>query len=165
MLPTLQNAASQIGKWRYFLTGLSLVVLVGLVCQAIGRLMTPLQAWRKFHGTCTEVIQTGTQSILCVQFQDAKQLSHSAAFRTEHASAAALHTGDPVAFAIRTDTFTAGCYADTAEAAAQNDGKILLRAEHRALLSQTLLRMLLRELIRCGIAFAVFLLAMKVCFP
>lgn len=165
MLPDLRSAAASLGKWRYFLTGLPLAVLLGMIVRAFGKLTEPFGRWRVFSGTCTGITKADDGYVLTVRFQDSKRLTHTAAFRSRHASLQSLSAGDDVTIAIRTEIFAAGSYTADPAQAAENDGDILLRAEHRVWLLRTLLRTLLRELILCGIALLVFLAAMHFCFP
>ncbi len=165
LLPDLQNAALQLGKWRYFLTGLSFAVLFGLICRAAGKLVEPFGRWRRFRGICTACTETDGQYTVSASFSDAKHLHHTVSFRTKDGTAAGLRTDETVSFAIRTEVFLTGSYAGEAEKAAENDGSVLLLREHRAWLRHQLLRIFLRELLICGIALAIFVYAMKVCFP
>lgn len=165
ILPELRGAAASVGRWRYFLTGLPLAVLLGMIVRALGKLAEPFGMWMRFSGICETVTETDGQYTLCVRFQDRRRLTHTAAFRTAHPSAANIRAGEQVSFAVRTELFTAGSYAQTADAAHENDGGFLLRAAHRTWLLRTIGAVLLRELLLCTAALVVFLLAVYLCFP
>lgn len=149
------------GKWRYLLTGLPLAVLLGLIVHAVGQLAVPFGMWRRFRGTCNENTPEEGAHLLSVTFHDGRHLTHTAVFRTDAPEAASLHAGDDVDFAIRSEIFVAGSY----ENAPDRSGDIVLRTTHRRWLLRSVLLTLLREAVKCCIAFAVFLLAMRVCFP
>ncbi|MBR6419372.1 MAG: hypothetical protein IKS42_03475 [Oscillospiraceae bacterium] len=165
MLPDSRTLGLSLGKWRYFLTGLPLAVLLGLIVRALGKLAEPFGMWRRFTGTCEAVSEADGRTLLTVSFQDSRRLAHTAAFYTEHPDAKSLHPGDETVIALRSEVFAAGSYAGNPAAAHENDSKVLLRAEHRAWLRRTLLRVLIRELLLVGAALGVFLFAMHFCFP
>lgn len=161
MLPKICGAAAGLGKWRYFLTGLPLAVLFGMAVHALGKLAEPFGMWCRFSGTVeTNRDENGSQ-LLCVRFQDRSRMTHAVSFRTAYPAAKHLQAGDPVSFAMRRELFTSGNYTQDDNAPA--DG-VLLCAEHRSWLRRTLLHTLLRELLLCGAALAVFLLAMHFCY-
>lgn len=163
-MPSLLILARSLGKWRYFLTGLPLAVLFGLVCRAFGQIASLLGERCVFRGECESVQHRGDGTVLCVRFQDAARLSHSAAFISRSPDAVSLHEGDAVAVAMRRAVFSAGSYAQS-PADARDNGDILLRREYRRQLRRSLLRTLLVNLLICGAALAVFLIAMHFCFP
>ncbi|MBQ4346649.1 MAG: hypothetical protein IJC75_05875 [Oscillospiraceae bacterium] len=145
---------------RYLLTGIATVLLLGLFCRFLGRMITPFAEWVTFRGTCTHREQTPQGTLLVVQFQDHNRLSHKAAFLTAHPSAAGLQPEDTVKIAMRTKVFAAGEYSDTTPEPlhARN---IFPAAEQKKLLRRTLLKELLVGFLSCGAAFVLFYLAMK----
>lgn len=153
-----------LGKWRYLITGIALAVLFGMICRAAGKLLSHFSKRICFTGTCTAAAAHEQQTAVAVQFTDGSRLTHTAAFRTSAPEAALLHPGDKAVVAIRTEIFASGEYPETL-ADARANGDILLRSEYRKMLAAALLRELLVQLICCGIAFAVFLIAMHTCFP
>lgn len=162
-MPDLPMLAGSLGKWRYFLTGLPLAVLFGLVCRAFGLLARILGEMQVFRGTCEETAP-GEPTRVLVCFQDSNRLSHKAALVTSSQHAARLEKGGSVQIAMRRTVFAAGSYPQTLAEAADN-GDILLRAEYRRALRRRLTRTMLPQLLICGIALAVLLIAVRICFP
>ena len=148
----------ELGKWRYFITGALLLLLFGLCCRAIGRVLAPFGVWRVFSGTLTE--SDGRR--VCAVFTDAHRLQHTAAFLLPEETVLPPET--PLKFAIRAEVFSAGTYPQTL-AAADSSQDILPYSAYRAWCRRTVLGILLRELIFCGIALAAFLVSMRICFP
>ncbi len=146
--------------WRYLLTGIPTVLLLGLICRMLGKLMQPFTEWVSFTGECVSAAQTEQGTLLRVQFADANRLHHTAVFLTDHPTAAALHEGDAVKIALRAKAFAAGEYPDTDPEPIQSRS-IYLAEEKRRLLRRAILKELCFGLISCGIAFALFYLAMQ----
>lgn len=153
-----------LGKERYLITGIAFAVLLGMLCRAGGKLFSHFGRRICFTGTCTAAAAAAQQTAVAVQFTDSSRLTHTAAFRTSAPEAASLHPGDRAAVAIRTEIFASGEYPEML-ADARANGDILLRSEYRRTLAAALLRELIVQLICCGIALAVFLIAMHICFP
>ena len=74
--------------------------------------------------------------------------------------------GDPVRIAVKTDAFCAGSYPASPDTLAHStpDGTILTAREYRKQRRIILLGILLRQILLCGAALAVFLAAMHFCF-
>ena len=153
-----------LGKWRYLITGIAFAILFGTVCRAVGKLLSHIGRRVCFTGTCTASGSDQQQTVLAVQFTDGSRLTHTAAFRTSAPEANTLHPGDKASIAIRTEIFAAGTYPDALPDARAN-GDILLRAEYRRALAAALLKELIVQLVVCGTALTVFLIAMHICFP
>ncbi len=149
--------------WRYLLTGLPTVLMLGLFCRMLGRLISPFAEWVSFTGECLSAVQTEQGTLLRVQFADANHLHHTAAFLTDHPAAAVLHKGDAVKISLYARAFAAGEYPDTTPEPMQSRS-IYLAAEKNRLLRRTLGKELCIGLVSCGIAFALFYLAMQVFF-
>lgn len=154
-----------LGKWRYFLTGIALAALFYTVVRSISALMQPLGEFLRFTGTCTALHRENGQTALELRFTDARRLTHTAAFVTDHADAEALSTGDEVRFVIKSAVFSAGSYPQTIGDAASAHGDILLYGAYRSALAAQMLKTALLRLLLCALAAAVFIAAMKLCFP
>ncbi|MBQ8921143.1 MAG: hypothetical protein IJ060_03155 [Oscillospiraceae bacterium] len=152
----------RLGNLRYFLTGITLLLLVTLTLRAFGRLLDPFAQWRVFRGKIAETDGSGT---LTVTFTDRNRLQHTAAFRSGEPGAAALKPGDSVRFAIRTAVFVSGEYPGSLADAEPAGRDILLRSEQKRLLRSELLRTAAVQAVICGIMLAVFLVTKRICFP
>ena len=152
------------GRLRYFLSGLALALLLLTVCRTVGRLFAVFGRRRVFRGVCTESRPDQAGTALCVQFQDAGMLHHSAAFVTQEAAARELRAGDAAAVAIRTAVFASGSYAQEPSQPDRSGDIVLLRVYRREICRALLKTLLVRSLI-CGAALAVFLLTVRFCFP
>ncbi len=145
---------------RYLLTGIATVLLLGLFCRFLGRMIAPFAQWVTFRGTCIHAEQTPQGTLLQIQFQDRNRLNHTAAFLTEHPHGAAVHPDDTVQIAMRAKVFAAGEYPDTTPEPI-HARSIFLAAEQKKLLRRALLKELLAGILSCGTAFALFYLAMR----
>ncbi|MBR3267608.1 MAG: hypothetical protein IKI58_02615 [Oscillospiraceae bacterium] len=164
-MPDAANFAAvllRLGNWRYFLTGLALLLLIVLWLRAFGKLLEPFAKWRIFRGICTETDGSGA---LTVTFTDAHRLRHTAAFRSDEPEAASLHPGDRVRIALRTEIYISGEYPAEIGNAAQAGRDILLRSEQQRILRAELLRTLAVQLLICGAVLTVFLITKRFCFP
>ena len=88
--------AAELGKWRYVIAGSLLAFLLFAVCRLIGSLTAPFGMRRRFSGICTEA--DGNR--VCVRFQDARLITHTAAFALP--DSVPVSPGDAVRFAVRT---------------------------------------------------------------
>ena len=148
-----------LGKWRWLITGSALAVLLGLICRAGGRLLAPLQTYRRFDGTCTAVSRAGTQNAVTVSFSDRNRIQHTAVLLTDDAVSA----GMPLRVAVRRSVFASGALPQNAAEAAAGD--VITERAYRRQLRNILLRELFIQSLTCGIALAVCLIAVKLCFP
>ncbi len=155
-----------LGKWRYLLTGIPLAVLFGLIVRAIGLLTAPFGERRQFAAECLSAEPRGDFCCMTVRFQDTKRLKHTAAFLSADPALAGISPGDTVRIAVKTDAFCAGSYPASPDALEHStpDGIILTAKEYRKKRRIVLLGILLRQILLCGAALAVFLTAMHFCF-
>ena len=154
-----------LGKWRYFLTGLALSLLLYTVMRTFSALTAPLFTYYRFTGTCTGIRRGQGTAILTVSFTDRNRLTRTAAFVTRHPSAEAIQVQDTVRFAIRRSEYAAGCWPQSADEPQGADGALLLDADYRHILAAVLGRTAVLRLLCCAAAAAGFLAAMKLCFP
>lgn len=150
-----------LGKWRYFITGTAFAILFGLICRACGKLLEPFGIWRRFSGTCTDAVPQDGRTAVTVTFADSRRVSHTAAFLTEEPFSA----GSDVQIAIKAEVFAAGAYPQTLAQAAEAGGDLITGHAYRRWIRNTLFRELALQLVICGIALAVFIAAMRICFP
>ena len=138
--------------WRYLLTGIPTVLLLGLFCRMLGRLITPFAEWVSFTGECLSATPNEHGTLLRVQFAD-----------TDHPSASDIQQGDAVKIALRAKTFAAGEYPDSTPEPIRLRS-IYLAAEKNLLLRRKLGKELCIGMFSCGVAFALFYLAMQIFF-
>lgn len=162
-MPQLLAALQMQEYWRYLLTGIPTILLLGLFCRMLGRLIAPFAQWVSFTGECLSATPDEHGTLLQVQFADANHLHHTAAFLTDHPTAAGIRQGDAVKIALRTKAFAAGEYPDTTPEPMQARS-VYLAAEKNRLLCRTLGKELCIGLLSCAIAFGLFYLAMQVFF-
>lgn len=143
---------------RWLLTGLPLALLLGLVCRAAGRLIAFVGERAVFSAECAEVLPSENGTALYVRFQDSAGLSHRAALRTDAPAARALQTGDRVKIAVERQAFRMGSYPQTVPEAG-NSRDVLLLPEYRADRRKRFAAAVLREILVCGAALALFLFA------
>lgn len=149
--------------WRYLLTGIPTVLLLGLFCRMLGRLITPFAEWVSFTGECLSATPNEHGTLLRVRFADTNHLHHTAAFLTDHPSASDIQQGDAVKIALRARTFAAGEYPDSTPEPIRLRS-IYLAAEKNLLLRRKLGKELCIGMLSCGVAFALFYLAMQIFF-
>lgn len=164
----MQPAAALIlmlsGKRRWLLTGLPLALLLWLVCRAADRLLALFRERLVFSAECTASAPDGSGTAVCVLFRDRTGLSHRAAFRTDAPAARSVQPGARVRIAVDCGAFRMGSYPQTLpEAAGSRD--VLLLSEYRADRRRRLAVLLVKELLLCGAALALFLLARHRFFP
>ncbi len=162
----MQSAAALMypagGRW--LLTGLPLALLLGLVCRAAGKVFALYGERLVFPAECTASAPEGSGTAVCVRFQDRAGLSHRAAFFTDSPAARSLKAGDRVRIAVDCRAFRMGSYPQTVpEAAGSRD--VLLLSAYRAERRKRLFLLLVKELLLCGAALALFLFARYRFFP
>ncbi|MBR5371689.1 MAG: hypothetical protein IK130_05675 [Oscillospiraceae bacterium] len=148
----------RLGKERYLITGSLLALFLYAVCRLISSLTAPFGMWRRFEGICTRT-ENG-----CVRadFHDANRTSHTAVFHVP--DNIRVQDGQPVRFAVRTESFLAGSYPQRFEDLTGQNADILHISAYRRLIVHTLLKTGSFHLIFCGAALAAFLIAAKLCF-
>ena len=147
-----------LGKWRYVIAGSLLAFLLFAVCRLIGSLTAPFGMRRRFSGICTE---TDGKNV-CVRFQDARLITHTAAFSLP--DSVPVRPGDPVRFAVRAEAFSADAYPHSLPEIGGGDEVVHIAAYRRELLNM-LLKRGISGLLLCAAALAAFLAAVRLCFP
>ncbi|MBQ3939933.1 MAG: hypothetical protein II723_02360 [Oscillospiraceae bacterium] len=154
MQPAAAMIPAQAVDLRWLLTGLALALLLGVVCRAAGRLLSLIGERLVFSAECTAAEPAEGGIVLSVRFSDRAGLSHRAALLTDTPAA----PGDRVKIAVDCRAFRMGSYPQTPpEAAGSRD--VLLLSAYRAERRKRALLLLMKELLLCGAAFALFLLA------
>lgn len=149
--------------WRYLLTGIPTVLLLGLFCRLLGRLIMPFAEWVSFTGECLSATITEQGVCLQIQFADRNRLNHTVVFLSDHPTAADIQPGTPVKIALRTKAFAAGEYPDSTPEPIQARN-VYLAVEKNTLLRHQLFKEVCIGFLSCAFAFALFYLAMQVFF-
>lgn len=152
---------ASLGKWRYVITGTAFALLFGLFCRACGKLLAPFGIRRRFSAVCTAAEPQNGKTAVTVTFTDSRRITHTAAFLTEEPVAA----GSELQIAVRAEVFASGVYPQSIAQAAEAGSDVITGNAYRKQLRNTLLRELAVQLLICGIALAVFVAAMRICFP
>ncbi len=162
-MPQLLATLQMREYWRYLLTGIPTLLLLGLFCRMLGRLITPFAEWVSFQGECLSAVPTEHGARLLIQFADANHLNHTVAFFTDHPTATRIRQGDSVKISLRAKAFASGEYPDSTPEPIRVRSAYLA-TEKNCLLRRKLGKELCIGLLSCAIAFALFYLAMQVFF-
>lgn len=145
------------------LTGLPLAILLFAVCRAAGKIIGLFGERLVFQAECAETVSADSGTVLYVRFADSSGLSHRAALRVSASDAGSLTAGSRVKIAVDREAFRMGSYPQTVPEAAQSR-EVLLLPEYRADRRKRFVITLVRELLICAAAAALFLIVRHLFF-
>lgn len=157
-MPAAALLLVSLGKWRYFITGLTIAVFAGLLLRTVSRAAAPPGKWLRFRGKCIAAEPRGSRFAAEIAFTDRSRLRHTAALLTDEP----LAPEEEAVIAIRTEVFAAGAYPQKLAEADSQD--VLSGAAYKKLLRRQIGKELLTGLVLCGISLATVILTMHICF-